>query len=102
MRNKVGGWENALRYSDPDAIQIVLQIWKGKGEGFTHPQGLMAFGIYYFMVCVYNLERTGFEVVTSYSVNRSWRSMKVTFLSDPKKQRLWFLPQYCFLAAFFN
>lgn len=87
---KSGCWENSLRYSDPDAIQIILQIPKAKGADCPSPEGLVAFGIYSFMACVYNLEGTQLEVVTSFSVNRSWRSMKVTFLSDPEKQCLWF------------
>lgn len=80
---KSGGWKNSLRYSDPDAIQIILQIWKGKGERFTHPKPLWHLA-YCCMACVCNWGRTGFDVVTFCSVNRSWRSMKVIFLSDPE------------------
>lgn len=83
---KSGGWENSLRYSDPDEIQIILQIQKGKGSPSCKVP--VAFGIDYFMVFAYSLERAGLEVVTSFSINRGWRSMKVIFLSDPKKQCL--------------
>lgn len=52
------------------------------------------------MVFAYSLERAGLDVVTSFSRNRSWASMKVIFLSDSKKQCLWFPLQYCFFAVF--
>lgn len=83
---KSGGWESSPRYCDPDAIQIVLLIWKGKGP--PSPGVLVAFAVYCFMACVCHLGRTGLEAVTSVSVNRSWRAMKGTFLSDPQKQCL--------------
>lgn len=87
---KSGGWENSLRYSDLDAIQIIVQIQKRKRlTASPHPtKSLVAFGIDCFMVFAYSLERAGLEAVTSFSVNRSGRSMKVAFLSDPKKQCL--------------
>lgn len=88
MRNKVRGLERVPQIVTLMQFKSSSRFEKEKELGLPSPRVLMTFGIYCFMVCVYNLERTGLEVVTSFSVNRSWRSMKVTFLSDPKKQCL--------------